>query len=532
MLWGNHIIWQQPWWLLGLGLPFLLLGLRWWRSHGALARICDAPLRQTMVVSTWRWSQLPWRWLGLWCLLVVALAQPQWLSRQMSAQHQPIQWIAVVDVSTSMSDTDVAPSRLQQVRWALESLAQHWQVGDRAGLMVFSGSHHWLVPLTSDRQLWLSNVSLLAVDMLPLQGSLLEDSVQDASQQIPHSAAILVFTDGADMGEKIPDRTVLPQTGLLAAIAGQSERWPLPEARLQQLAGQWGMDYLHVQSSQLSQVVDWLDAWRYTQPLDAQAVKFGISLQPILLLLALLLWMSFARFPQSIHRSLISLVGLMLCVISYGMQPAIVWAKDQPADFMFYYKQAQTAWQEQRYDWVVQLSMQAFNVSMQPLEQAEALTLLADAFSAQKRWEEAAQSLKGSLAHQPNQPDTEKKLTFVLSQLSNESRSTALAEGAFDGEQAPWDKDELTWETKDVLVEHSSTTMPLKQLPSTSNTQAQAVSQAIQMQALVRQNWSMSGEMRQHQQDKRLFYQRLFSLEAGFAAVQDHPQPIDGVSPW
>jgi hypothetical protein len=38
--------------------------------------------------------------------------------------------------------------------------------------------------------------------------------------------------------------------------------------------------------------------------------------------------------------------------------------------------------------------------------------------------------------------------------------------------------------------------------------------------------------MRKTQQEKQLFYRRLFSLEAGLAAVQDKPIPIDGVNPW
>ncbi|HQR95623.1 MAG TPA: hypothetical protein PLF09_03380, partial [Thiotrichales bacterium] len=47
-----------------------------------------------------------------------------------------------------------------------------------------------------------------------------------------------------------------------------------------------------------------------------------------------------------------------------------------------------------------------------------------------------------------------------------------------------------------------------------------------------RQDWILAGEMRQLQQEKRLFYQRLFSLESGFSVVQDKPQPIEGVDPW
>jgi Ca-activated chloride channel family protein len=533
MPWFNVSVTAPAWLLLWL-LPVVLLSIRWWMAQRATHHLCQPELQPWMLLARWQWKGLPWRWLALWSLMVLALSQPMWLSKQAQAQHQPMRWLVVVDVSTSMSATDVAPNRLQQVRWALESAASQWQQGDQAGLFVFSGSHHWLVPMTSDKSLWLSGVSLLAPDMLPLQGSLLLPALASLGQALQQPTAVAVFTDGADMKKTDFSDVKLPaEVGLVVGVGTTSGDWALAETPLRQLANRMGWDYQSLTSDNSRIWLDWLAQWRSQQPVDAKAVLSGIDLSPWLIGLALLLWLSFARWPgarTSMTASML-LVGVA-CMLIGGVQ-APAWAADKlSVDNPL--SQAQQALTEKRYTQATDQALQAFKQAYEPMEQSKALAVLAEVMIAQQHWFDAGQTLRGALAHQPNQAEVEARLAYVIRNLPkppDRSQTPDKAGDRFEGSISDWDEAQLAWETKDVLKLATTQSTQAKEVNTKANRIMQTASSlAVAQQA--RQDWVLAGEMRQLQQEKRLFYQRLFSLESGFAVVQDKPQPIEGVDPW
>ncbi len=533
MPWFN-LSFTSPAWLLLWLLPVVLLSIRWWLAQRATHRLCQPDLQPWMLLARWQWKGLPWRWLALWSLMVLALSQPMWLSKQAQAQHQPMRWLAVVDVSTSMSATDVAPNRLQQVRWALEAAASQWQQGDQAGLFVFSGSHHWLVPMTSDKSLWLSGVSLLAPDMLPLQGSLLLPALASLGQALQQPTAVAVFTDGADTKKTdFSDVKSSAQVGLVVGVGTTSGDWALAETPLRQLANRMGWDYQSLTSDNSRIWLDWLAQWRSQQPVDAKAVLSGIDLSPWLIGLALLLWLSFARWPvasTSMTASML-LVGVA-CMLIGGVQ-APAWAADKlSVDNPL--SQAQQALTEKRYTHATDQALQAFKQAYEPMEQSKALVVLAEVMIAQQHWFDAGQTLRGALAHQPNQAEVEARLAYVIRHLPkppDRSQTPDKAGDRFEGSISDWDEAQLAWETKDVLKLATTQSTQAKEVNTKANRIMQTASSlAVAQQA--RQDWVLAGEMRQLQQEKRLFYQRLFSLESGFAVVQDKPQPIEGVDPW
>lgn len=533
MLWFN-VSFTSPAWLLLWLLPVVLLAVRWWLAQRATDRLCEPELQPWMLLTRWQWRGLPWRWLALWSLMVLALSQPMWLSKQAQAQHQPMRWLAVVDVSTSMSATDVAPNRLQQVRWALEAAASQWQPGDQAGLLVFSGSHHWLVPMTSDKALWLSGVSLLATDMLPLQGSLLLTTLETLRQSLHQPTAIALFTDGGDLATAdLSQLEPVNTAGLVLAVGSQSGDWPLQASGLRQLAQKTGWEYQGLSVEQSSAWLTWLQAWRSQQPVDAKAVLSGIDLRPWLIGLALLIWMSFARWPisRASTTSSMLLVGASFMFISGVQAPA--WAATQSSVEQQLF-QAQQALSEKRYTQATDQALQAFKQAYASTEQSKALVVLAEVMIAQQHWFDAGQTLRGALAHQPNQPEVEARLAYVIRQLPkapDRSQTPDKAGDRFEGSISDWDEAQLAWETKDVLKSANTQSNQSKAPSGKTKDTMQTVSPVAAAQQ-ARQDWVLAGEMRQLQQEKRLFYQRLFSLESGFAVVQDKPQPIEGVDPW
>lgn len=294
------IVIHAPLWLWLWCLPLIVgAGYYGW-SKRQLARYCEPALQSRMLIAHWSWRSLPWLWLSLWSVLVLALAEPMWVSDNTRAVHQPIQWTAVVDVSDSMLAEDVAPNRLQSVRWALESLGSHWQAGDQAGLWVFAGSQHALIPQTKDQALWQSGIPLLSPEMMPLKGSLLIETLTKLSTQLNPDTFILLFTDGGEQLDlsQLPDQVA--QRGIIVSLGTTTGQYPVNQAQLTLLAKRLGWDLLSLTAHQgLAEIQAQLTQQRLASTTPAQDVTaIGTALQPWLIALALLLWAGFGRRPS------------------------------------------------------------------------------------------------------------------------------------------------------------------------------------------------------------------------------------------
>lgn len=544
---------QSPSWLLLVVLPLLLGWGYWLWSNRQLKRYCAPILQKQMLLSSWSWRSLPWRWFMIWLLMVIALAQPMWLSAKAKYGHQPVQWVAVVDVSRSMRGNDLPPSRLQQVRWALESLAQEWQPGDQAGLVVFSGSHHWLVPLTYDKALWLSGVSLIEPDMLPLQGSLLVPTVQAVAQQLDQHAHLVIFTDGGDSTTlSASGLTPLKHAGALIGVgtllgvmqqtidAVDMGKTVLPEQALKLMANNWQLSYLNLADAGTNSVADLLTTWRQQQPLISDAGLTGQSLQTVFIFLTLFVWFSFGSVRLDRNRTSIMLLPLLLVFCTTQPNNAMAGSENKEIKFNQLYQTAEIALTAKHYEQAAQLANAAFSAAFSAQDQAKALVLLGDSLMAQSQWFTAGQALRGAIAHDATLTESlTPKIRFILTKLPKpleKSDTPSKAGNRFEGIVSDWNEASLAWETKDVLREGTTNNNPVISQSSEPNPLSSAVRlpiDAIQQAAeQKRQAWILSGEMRKTQQEKQLFYRRLFSLEAGLAAVQDKPIPIDGVNPW
>ncbi len=86
--------------------------------------------------------------LGL-AFLIAALAQPRWGYIYEDVKRKGLDLIFAADTSRSMLSNDVAPSRLQRVKLAMQDLLNELQ-GDRVGLVAFAGRAFLQAPLTID----------------------------------------------------------------------------------------------------------------------------------------------------------------------------------------------------------------------------------------------------------------------------------------------------------------------------------------------------------------------------------------------
>ncbi len=113
-------------------------------------------------------------------------------------------WLAVVDVSRSMTLTDIAPSRLSAVRNALLNLSKISEAYP-LGLIVYAGDAFLVTPPAFDKRLFNEQVALLEHGIVPIQGSnlaralsLSEAIIQDSAFI---SARIFVFSDGGGISK-------------------------------------------------------------------------------------------------------------------------------------------------------------------------------------------------------------------------------------------------------------------------------------------------------------------------------------------
>lgn len=81
--------------------------------------------------------------------VAVAVARPQWGHEQQTLTRRGIDIVIALDVSRSMTATDVSPSRAAAAARNLDTMLSHLR-GDRVGLVIFGGSAFERSPLTLD----------------------------------------------------------------------------------------------------------------------------------------------------------------------------------------------------------------------------------------------------------------------------------------------------------------------------------------------------------------------------------------------
>ena len=129
--------------------------------------------------------------------LGLALATPESLSDDFADV------VIVVDTSSSMDVTDVAPSRLRRALRTAERVAEEAQ-GVRLALVVFAGEAFIALPLTQDRDAVLTYLRSLDSETISVRGSELARGLEVAARAFdPRSSrprTVLLLTDGEDFG--------------------------------------------------------------------------------------------------------------------------------------------------------------------------------------------------------------------------------------------------------------------------------------------------------------------------------------------
>lgn len=197
-----HFHLLRPWWLLAF-LPFLWIFRYLLLARNPVGRwrnVIAPHLLKVMLVRHGRagWFNPVTLSMLVMVLSIVALAGPTWKQQPSPFSEDIAALVIALDVSSSMQQQDVQPSRLERAKQKIQDLLA-LRPGGRVGLIVYAGSAHSVIPLTNDADVVNNFLSAIITEMMPKKGKFPEKALPVAEQMLqdsPVPGTILLIGDG------------------------------------------------------------------------------------------------------------------------------------------------------------------------------------------------------------------------------------------------------------------------------------------------------------------------------------------------
>ncbi|MCO4783569.1 MAG: VWA domain-containing protein [Candidatus Cloacimonetes bacterium] len=129
----------------------------------------------------------------------ISLLQPKWGFHWEEVKRHGVDVIVAIDVSKSMLAEDIKPNRLIRAKRKILDLLDIVE-GDRVGLIAFAGTSFLQCPLTLDYGAFQMFLDLLDTDLIPQQGTAIDDAIHLSIEAFKSSAkkskALILITDG------------------------------------------------------------------------------------------------------------------------------------------------------------------------------------------------------------------------------------------------------------------------------------------------------------------------------------------------
>ena len=155
-------------------------------------------------------------------ILIFSASGPQIGTRLAPLDRKGIDLVFAVDVSISMNAEDVKPSRLEKAKFEISQMIRQLK-GDRISLIVFAGSSHMYLPLTTDYEAARLFLDQIDTNMIPTQGTALSSALQTGLSAFTEDESkykvLVLVTDGEDhegqaidLASKASDRGMIIHT--------------------------------------------------------------------------------------------------------------------------------------------------------------------------------------------------------------------------------------------------------------------------------------------------------------------------------
>ena len=113
---------------------------------------------------------------GAFCLILSA-SGPQFGTKVRKVERQGVDLVIAFDTSISMDAQDVKPSRIEKAKFEVSKLIKSLK-GDRVSMIVFAGTSHLYLPLTTDYEAALLFLDAIDTKMIPNQGTSISSAMK------------------------------------------------------------------------------------------------------------------------------------------------------------------------------------------------------------------------------------------------------------------------------------------------------------------------------------------------------------------
>lgn len=145
----------------------------------------------------------------LFALLIVALLGPSFGESKKEVKSVGKDIMICVDLSKSMDALDIAPTRLEKIKYEMKKLVAAFN-SDRLGVIIFSGEAFVQCPLTYDQNALNLFIETMNTGLVPSTGTdfgpplrmAIEKMEQDNTRSQAKSKIIILISDGEDFGEE------------------------------------------------------------------------------------------------------------------------------------------------------------------------------------------------------------------------------------------------------------------------------------------------------------------------------------------
>jgi len=281
----EHFHFLRPAWALAI-IPWLVITLVQNRrevSRGMFGGIIAPHLLEHL-----RLQRFESRWLNpvnftrvISVLLLILLMGPSWRQQPSPLSQDEAALVILLDVSSSMQQKDIQPSRLERAKQKIGDLLE-LRPDKKAALIVYAGSAHTVLSLTADQEILRQYLAAITPAIMPRAGKFPEYALPLAEAALRESAApatVVLFTDGlgADSTAEFEsyfgrssDQLLVVGVGTEAQEQGLA---PLERRSLEELASATGGSYQAL-------TVDDSDVRRLNRMIDSHYVVIEDSALP------------------------------------------------------------------------------------------------------------------------------------------------------------------------------------------------------------------------------------------------------------
>ncbi|MCB1699413.1 MAG: VWA domain-containing protein [Halioglobus sp.] len=263
-------------------------------------------------------------------LLLVLLMGPSWRQQPSPLSQDEAALVILLDVSSSMQQTDIQPSRLERAKQKIGDLLS-LRPDKKAALIVYAGSAHTVLSLTADQQILTQYLAAIKPAIMPRAGKFPEYCLPLLDEVLRESGApatVVLFTDGLGAGSARAFESWFERSGdqlLVVGVGTQTEETglaPLERKALEQLADASNGSYLDL-------TVDDSDVRRLNRRIDSHFVVIQDSALPWLDSGYWLVFPAMALFLMWFRRGWTLTWAWLLLPLLLASSPAPVLAQDE-----------------------------------------------------------------------------------------------------------------------------------------------------------------------------------------------------------